>query len=89
MRRFFMFVLPARSRLVVPYAKAQSTAQESHQARLKAHEDDFDYLLGDWQFTAKSKEYGTFSGVWSAVRLPQGQILDEYRVLATTARRST
>lgn len=42
---------------------------------------DFDYLLGDWEFTAESKEYGKFIGRWSATRLVTGQILDEYRVL--------
>ena len=42
---------------------------------------DFDYLLGDWEFTAESKEHGKFIGRWSAARLVTGQILDEYRVL--------
>lgn len=62
-------------------AEAQTTAEQAEDARLKAHAGDFDYLLGDWQFTGKSKEWGPFAGVWSAVRLPQGQILDEYRIL--------
>ena len=44
-------------------------------------EDDFDYLLGDWEFTASQPEYPKFHGRWSAVRLADGQILDEYRVL--------
>jgi hypothetical protein len=44
-------------------------------------ENDFDYLLGDWQFTARHLEYQTFGGRWSAVRLAEGQILDEYRIL--------
>lgn len=44
-------------------------------------EHDFDYLLGDWEFTAKSKQWGTFHGLWSAVRLEEGQILDEYRIV--------
>lgn len=43
--------------------------------------NDFDYLLGDWEFTAESKEFGKFRGYWSAVRLDTGQILDEYRVV--------
>ena len=43
--------------------------------------NDFDYLLGDWKFTAVSKQWGTFGGYWSAVRLDEGQILDEYRVV--------
>jgi hypothetical protein len=63
------------------HMQAQNKTEEQRDARFKAHKGDFDYLLGDWQFTAKSKEHGTFTGVWSAVRLPQGQILDEYRVL--------
>lgn len=50
-------------------------------ASYDAHKGDFDYLLGDWTFTADSKEYGRFRGYWSAVRLDKGQILDEYRVV--------
>lgn len=46
-----------------------------------AHKGDFDYLLGDWEFQAESKQYGSFRGYWSAVRLDEGQILDEYRVV--------
>lgn len=46
-----------------------------------AHKSDFDYLLGDWEFTSESREYGKFGGRWSAVRLETGQILDEYRVV--------
>jgi hypothetical protein len=46
-----------------------------------AHKGDFDYLLGDWEFTAESKQYGGFRGYWSAVRLDEGQILDEYRIV--------
>jgi hypothetical protein len=44
-------------------------------------EQDFDYLLGDWAFTAENLEYGKFHGFWSAVRLAEGQILDEYRIV--------
>jgi hypothetical protein len=50
-------------------------------ARTEAHKSDFDYLLGDWEFTAQNPEYGKFGGRWSAVRIDGGQILDEYRVL--------
>ena len=49
-------------------------------AAYKAHQADFDYLLGDWEFTAESRMWGKFRGYWSAVRLDTGQILDEYRV---------
>jgi hypothetical protein len=53
---------------------------EQIEASFKAHQGDFDYLLGDWEFTAESKEYGKHGGYWSAVKLADGQILDEYRV---------
>src|SRR2546422_11705614 len=47
-----------------------------------AHKGDFDYLLGDWEFTSVSHEFGPGHGVWSAVRLAEGSpILDEYRVV--------
>lgn len=55
--------------------------EEQIQADFAAHKADFDYLLGDWEFTAESKEYGTFRGFWSAVKLDEGQILDEYRIV--------
>lgn len=58
---------------------------KNNPAQLKAayetHKSDFDYLLGDWEFSAESRDYGKFRGRWSAVRLDTGQILDEYRVL--------
>lgn len=66
-----------------PAAAAPAAAQTSPEelsARWEAHRGDFDYLLGDWEFTAENPEYARFHGVWSAVRLPNGQILDEYRV---------
>lgn len=50
-------------------------------ASYDAHQGEFDYLLGDWEFTATSQAYGKFKGYWSAVRLDKGQILDEYRVV--------
>ncbi len=47
-----------------------------------AHQGEFDYLLGDWEFTSKSTDYGNGHGFWTAVRLAEGaQILDEYRVV--------
>lgn len=46
------------------------------------HQADFDYLLGDWEFSAENSQYGKMHGFWSAVRLDAGkQILDEYRVV--------
>jgi len=49
--------------------------------RLNDAEKQFDYLLGDWEFTSNDKEYGKLRGYWSAVKLAEGQILDEYRVV--------
>ena len=68
----------------VSHLRAQTTAKrtpEQIQASYAAHKGEFDYLLGDWEFTATSKQYGKFRGLWSAVRLDKGQILDEYRVV--------
>jgi hypothetical protein len=53
---------------------------EQIEAAFEAHKGDFDYLLGEWQFTADSKEFGKHGGYWTAVKLAEGQILDEYRV---------
>ncbi|MEW5917009.1 MAG: hypothetical protein AB1762_11410 [Gemmatimonadota bacterium] len=66
-------------------AYAQSLPKRSEQelkALYETHSRDFDYLLGDWEFTADNKEYGKARGFWSAVRLaPGGEILDEYRIV--------
>jgi hypothetical protein len=53
---------------------------EQIDALFEQHKADFDYLLGDWQFTADSKDHGKYGGYWSAVKLAEGQILDEFRV---------
>jgi hypothetical protein len=68
----------------VPTLRSQTPAKrtpEQIQASYAAHKGEFDYLLGDWEFTATSQQYGKFQGLWSAVRLDTGQILDEYRVV--------
>ena len=54
---------------------------EQMKASYEAHRADFDYLLGDWEFTSVSKKYGPGKGIWSAVRLPGGQIMDEFRII--------
>jgi hypothetical protein len=77
-RKLVSFVPPAAS------ASAQapgSKTSEQLQAAYAEHKGDFDYLLGDWEFDAVGKEMGEFHGYWSAVRLAEGQILDEYRVV--------
>jgi hypothetical protein len=55
---------------------------EQIKASYEAHKNDFDYLLGDWAFTAVNRQYGNMRGYWSAVRLEEGgQIVDEYRIV--------
>jgi hypothetical protein len=73
---------------VVCFCAASTSAQtpgkrtpQQMQASYDAHKGDFDYLLGDWEFSAVSREFGNFRGYWSAVRLDGGQILDEYRIV--------
>jgi hypothetical protein len=81
--RFFAGVMLA-AMLATPPHVAQAGSQrtpEQIKASYAAHKADFDYLLGDWEFTSESREYGKFGGRWSAVRLETGQILDEYRVV--------
>jgi hypothetical protein len=82
-RLFAVTVLGAIG-VITPSLSAQAAAKRTPaqiKASYDAHRGDFDYLLGDWEFTAQSKEYEKFRGYWSAVRLDQGQILDEYRVV--------
>jgi hypothetical protein len=69
---------PLRAQAATKSITARTPAQIK--ASYDAHRGDFDYLLGDWEFTSVSHEYGKFRGYWSAVHLDQGQILDEYRV---------
>lgn len=54
---------------------------EQIKASYAAHQNEFDYLLGDWEFTSVSREWGKGRGYWSALRLSEGQILDEYRIV--------
>lgn len=42
---------------------------------------DFDYLLGDWQFTGTNTKFGDLHGLWSAARLGDGEVLDEIRIV--------
>ena len=62
-------------------AQESGRTEEQMKASFEAHKGDFDYLLGDWEFTATSQQYGRFRGYWSAVHLDEGQVLDEYRVV--------
>jgi hypothetical protein len=56
-------------------------ASPATKTAFETHRGDFDYLLGDWEFTANSQQWGKFRGRWSAVRIGEGVILDEYRIL--------
>ena len=71
--------------LCAPLLAAQAPTKRSPEqikASLDAHQAEFDYLLGDWEFTSVSAEFGKGRGFWSAVRLAEGaQILDEYRIV--------
>jgi hypothetical protein len=64
-------------------ALAQTPVRTPEQLKTNydAHSGDFDYLLGDWEITTTSKEFGKGRGYWSAVRLAEGQVLDEYRLV--------
>lgn len=72
--------LAAFARPITSQTAAKPTPEQL-QALYEAHRGDFDYLLGSWEFTAVHKEFGNFRGYWSAVRLAEGPILDEYRVV--------
>ena len=62
-------------------AQTAKRTPEQIQASFAAHKGEFDYLLGDWEFTGTNRHYGKIQGLWSAARLDKGQILDEYRVV--------
>lgn len=66
--------------LVAAQTPPQRTPEQVR-ASFEAHKGDFDYLLGDWEFTSVSREHGPGRGFWSALKLDEGQILDEYRVV--------
>lgn len=56
---------------------------EQIKALYKERQGDFDYLLGDWEFTSNSKTYGKGRGYWSAVRIAEGpQVFDEFRAVS-------
>jgi hypothetical protein len=81
MRETFSAIVIALMAVTLVGQQPTKEERELFDRRYEQHKGDFDYLLGDWEFTAKSREYGTFHGYWSAVRLDDGQILDEYRVV--------
>lgn len=74
----FLLLLPASP--LAAQAPPKRSAEQI-EAAYKAHQSEFDYLLGDWEFSATSQQWGKMRGFWSAVRLVEGQILDEYRIV--------
>src|SRR5437764_15117856 len=77
---------------IAPPLSAQATARrtpEQMRASYDAHQGDFDYLLGDWEFTSVSREFGAGRGYWSAVRLAEGaQVLAAHRVVGDSGQPS-
>lgn len=62
---------------------------EERRASYLAHRGDFDYLLGDWQFSAENPDMGKFGGFWSAARVhagPVSHVVDEYRIVDDSGR---
>ena len=80
MRRFLLLLVAMATVPLGAQTEAAKTRAE-RKARYEAHKSDFDYLLGDWEFTAQSVEWGKYGGRWNAVRTAEGHILDEYRIL--------
>jgi hypothetical protein len=80
MKALLLVAAFAGAALGLGQAAAKKTPEQL-QALFEQHKGDFDYLLGDWEFTADNKQYGKSKGRWSAVRLATGQILDEYRLV--------
>jgi hypothetical protein len=77
-----LLATPAMSARPLAAQEAARPTAELMRANHDAHQGDFDYLLGDWEFTAVSLLYGDYRGYWSAVRLPDGaQLLDEFRAV--------
>jgi hypothetical protein len=75
---FAVFVLLTLSSGLI---RAQSNPRsEQIAATYEAHQHEFDYLLGDWEITLRRPDL-TRHGYWSAVRLSNGEILDDYRLV--------
>lgn len=67
--------------LLAAQTPTKKKTEKERQALFETHKGDFDYLLGEWEFTTVSKEHGPGKGYWTAVRLATGQILDEFRIV--------
>jgi hypothetical protein len=64
---------------------SQQQAGRKSRTELKAlydkHKGDFDYLVGNWDFTSESKQFGKGRGTWTVVKKEDDFIYDEFRVL--------
>jgi hypothetical protein len=80
-QRWALVALALLAALPLLAQTAGKRTPEQIEASFQAHRNDFDYLLGDWEFSAEDKDWGKYKGRWSAIKLDDGQILDEYRVL--------
>src|SRR5437764_14309407 len=77
-------LIAALTAIAAPLSAQTATQRTPEQLRASygAHKGEFDYLLGDWEFTSVSREFGAGQGYWSAVQLAEGApVLDEYRVV--------
>src|SRR5256886_16423788 len=77
--------------IIAPALSAQGAGPrtaEQIRASYDAHHADFDYLLGDCEFTAVNRQYGTIRAGWSAVRIDEGQALAEYRAVGASGQTS-
>src|SRR5512142_2035024 len=81
-------ILVAVVAMALPLAAQSGSPKtpEQRKAAYEAHKGDFDYLLGDWEFTGTNRQYGKLRGYWSAARVGEGgQLLDEYRIVGDDA----
>ena len=72
--------------LTVATITAQSTTRTRAQmvASYNERKADFEYLLGNWEFTGHSLERGDVHGHWNAARLAESyQVMDVFRITGT------
>jgi len=64
-----------------PLSRPSAQNADQVKASFDAHKGEFDFLLGDWEIALRNAR-GLTHGFWSAVRLANGEVFDEYRLLA-------
>src|SRR5262249_14769186 len=80
----FASVIVLAPSLIAQAPASGARTYDQIQASFNAHKGEFDYLLGDWEFSGVRRDpkgERKFHGYWSALRVDEGQILDEYRVV--------